>query len=138
MKEEEPEEEIKEVKAEMEEVAVEDARGGGVLVVTPWLRGQTGLSHANQRNVLTLLWVQAALDKGYSPDAPLFSSPDVAYVTCARHFAVFCGTGSGTRLGWGGWGGASGTQGGMDMETPAGKTLVPHPRTNWCRGLDAK
>ena len=46
------EEDIEEVKAETEEVAVEDAGGGGDLVVTPWLRGEAGhawgLSHANQ------------------------------------------------------------------------------------------
>ena len=62
VKEEQPGKDIQEVKAETEEVAVEDAGGGGwgqgVLVVTPWLRGEAvhawGLSHANQRNVLTL------------------------------------------------------------------------------------
>ena len=57
----------------------------GGLVVTPWLRGEAGhawgLSHANERNVLTLCWAQGALDGGYSPDAPLFSSPEVTYVT---------------------------------------------------------
>ena len=36
-----------------------------------------GLSDTNQRNVLTLPWVQDALDSGYSPDVPLFSSPEV-------------------------------------------------------------
>ena len=62
MKEEEAATAIEEVKAEIEDMAVEgDARGGegeGVLVVTPWLRGEAGhawgLSQANQRNVLTL------------------------------------------------------------------------------------
>ena len=38
MKEEVPQE-IEEVKAEVEEVAVEDAGGGGDVVVTPWLKG---------------------------------------------------------------------------------------------------
>ena len=61
MKEDEPEDEIQEVKAEMEKVAVEDARGGGLLVVTLWLRGEAGhaqdLSHANERSVLILVWV---------------------------------------------------------------------------------
>ena len=84
MKEEVPEE-IEEVKAEVEEVAVEDAGGGGDVVVTPWLKGEEGhawgLSHTNQRNVVTLPWVQAALDSGCCPDAPLFTSADVAYVT---------------------------------------------------------
>ena len=31
--------------------------------------------------MLTLPWAQGALDSGYSPDAPLFSSPEVTYVT---------------------------------------------------------
>ena len=59
--------------------------GGGVLVVTPWLRGEAGhawgLGHANHRNVLTFPWVHVALDSGYSPDAPLFSSPGVTKIT---------------------------------------------------------
>ena len=53
--------------------------------MTPWLSGEAGhawsLSHANHRNVLTLPWVQGALDSGYSPDAPLLSSPEVTYIT---------------------------------------------------------
>ena len=87
VEEEEAATDIEEVKAEMEDVAVEDAGGGGegVLVVTPWLRGEAGhawgLSQANERHVLTLPWVQGALDSGYSPDAPLFSSPEVTYIT---------------------------------------------------------
>ena len=85
MKEEDAATDIKEVKAEMEDMAVEgDARGGGGGVVTPWLSGEAGhawgLSHANRRNVLTLPWVQGAPDSGYSPDAPLFSSPEVTYI----------------------------------------------------------
>ena len=69
--------------------------GEGVLVVTPWLEGggahargahargahARGLSQTNQRNVLTLPLVQGALDSGYSPDASLFSSPEVTYIT---------------------------------------------------------
>ena len=47
--------------------------------MTLWLRGEAGiawgLSHANSRNVLTLTWVQGALDRGYSPDAPSFQAP---------------------------------------------------------------
>ena len=31
--------------------------------------------------MLTLPWAQGVLDSGYSPDAPLFSSPEVTYVT---------------------------------------------------------
>ena len=90
MKEEEAaEEDIEQVKAEVEGVAVEgEAAGGGgegVLVATPWLRGEAGhawgLTQANQRLVLTLPWAQAALDSGYSPGAPLFLSPDVTCVT---------------------------------------------------------
>ena len=76
--------------------------GEGDLVVTPWLRGESrnawGLSHANQRNVLTLPWVQGALDSGYSPDAPLFSSPVVTYSTMCGHFSAFCGTAPATRV----------------------------------------
>ena len=77
---------IEEVKAEIQDVAVEgDARGGGGGVVTPWLRGEAGhawgLRHTNKCNVLTLPCVQVALDKQYSPDAPLFSSPKVTYIT---------------------------------------------------------
>ena len=55
------------------------------LVVSPWLRGEAGhawgLSHANQRNVLTLPSAQGALESRYSPHAPLFSSPEVTYIT---------------------------------------------------------
>ena len=44
VKEEEAVTDIEEVKAEMKDVGVEDAGGGGegVLVVTPWLRGEAG------------------------------------------------------------------------------------------------
>ena len=59
--------------------------GHGVLFVTLWSRGKAGhawgLSHDNERNVLTLLQVQGALDSGYSPDALLISSPEVTYIT---------------------------------------------------------
>ena len=64
---------------------MEDARGWGVLVVTTWLRGVAGhawgLSHANHRDVLTLQRVQGTLESGYSPNAPLFWAPEVAYLT---------------------------------------------------------
>ena len=69
------------MKAEVDDVAVEGegAGGEGVLVATPWLRWEAGhacgLTQANQRPVMTLPWAQGALDSGYSPDAPLFSSP---------------------------------------------------------------
>ena len=47
---------------------MEGQRVGGDLVVTPGSRGEAGhdwgLSHANQRNVLTLPSVQEALDSG--------------------------------------------------------------------------
>ena len=59
VKEEDPGKDIEEVKAEAEEVAVEDARVAGLVGVTPWVRGEPGhargLSHANQRHVLALL-----------------------------------------------------------------------------------
>ena len=80
MKEEEAAEDIEEVKAEVEDMAVEGegAGGEGVSVATPWLRGEAshawGLSKANRRLVLTLPWAQGALDSGYSTDAPLFST----------------------------------------------------------------
>ena len=53
--------------------------------MTPFLRAEAGhacdLSHGNQRNVLTLPRLQGAVDSGYSPDAHLFSSPEVTYMT---------------------------------------------------------
>ena len=122
-----------------------DARGGGgegVLVVIPWLRGEAGhawgLSHTNQRNMLTLPWVQGALDSGYSPDTPLFSSPEATYITLRwafcrllRHRIRKKGAGGG------GGGGLAAHRGGMGMETPAEKAPVPHPRPNWGREFDA-
>ena len=87
VKEEEAAEDIEEVKAEVEDVAVEGegAVREGVLVATPWLQDEAGhawgLTQANQRLVLTLPWAQGALDSGYSPAAPPFLSPDVTYVT---------------------------------------------------------
>ena len=41
VKEEEPDEDNEKVKAETVEVAMEDVGGGGVLVGTPWLRGDS-------------------------------------------------------------------------------------------------
>ena len=65
-------------------------RGWRGFVVTPWFTGEAGhawgLSYAHQHNVLTLPRGQAALDSGYSPDGPVFSSPDVAYITLRRTF----------------------------------------------------
>ena len=90
VKEEEAATDIKEVKAEVEDVAVEGVGGGGGLVATTWLRGEAGnawgLNQANQRNVLTLAWAQGALESGYSPDAPLFSSLEVTYATLRGAF----------------------------------------------------
>ena len=92
MKEEKAAEDIEEVKAEVEDVAVEGggAGGEGFLVATPWLRGEAGhpwgLTQAKKRLVLTLPWAQRAVHSGYSPDAPLFSSPEVTYVTLRRAF----------------------------------------------------
>ena len=129
MKEEKHQEDIEEVKAKTEEVAVEDARGGGNLVVTPRLRGEAGdawgLSHANHRNRVTLPWVQAALHNEYSPDAPPLRSAGVAYVVlcCAfcrvwQHQPRNKGGGLGLAVHMGG-GGA------LEMETSARKTPLP-------------
>ena len=41
------------------------------------------------------------------------------------------------KKGAGGGGGAATQGGGMDVETPVGKTPVPHPRTKGCRVFDA-
>ena len=67
--------------------------------------------HANYRNVRTLPWAQGALDSGYSPDAPLFSSPEVTYVTLRwasrrllRHRIRNKGEGGGWRYTGGGGG----------------------------------
>ena len=138
MKEEDAATGIEELKAEMEDVAVEgDVRGwGGGLVVTPWLRGDAGhawgLSHANKRNVRTLPWVQRALNSGYSSDAPLFSSPEVTYITLRWAFGRLLRH----RIRNKGAGGAWRHTGGMGMETPARTARVPHPSTNWARGFD--
>ena len=112
---EEAAEDIEEVKAEVEDVAVEGegAGGEGVLAETPWLRGEAGhawgLSQANQCLVLTLPWAQGALDSGYSPNAPVFSSPEVTYVTVRwafrrmlRHRIRNKGEGGAWRYGGGG------------------------------------
>ena len=113
---------VEEVKGRTEGVVVEDRGGRRDLVATPWLKGEAGhawgLSHANQRNVLTFPRVQAALDHGNFSDAPLFTSADGS---CRGHFVVICGTASGTRV----RGRPSGTRGGMDMEWDA---LQPSPR----------
>ena len=134
MKEEEAATDIEEVQAEIQAWRWRGTRGGGG-VVTPWLRGEAGHawahSHANHRNVLTLPWAQGALDSGYSPDALLFSRPEVTYVTLRwafrrllRHHNRNKGAGGG---------GAGGTRGGggMGMEAPVRKAPVPHSRTNW-------
>ena len=85
----------------------------------------------NQRNVVTLPWVRGVLDSGYSPDAPLFSSPDItlrwAFRRLLRHRIRKKGAA----------GGLAAHRGGIGMEAPAAKALVPHPRTNWGWGFDA-
>ena len=126
MKEEDPGEDIKEVKAETEDVAVEDGGGGGVFGCDPWLRGEAGhawgLSHANQQNMLTLPWVQGALDSGYSPHAPpFFRRPSWHTSPCAGHFAAFGGTASATRV----LGGPGGTQGGHGHGNPNRQNPCP-------------
>ena len=136
---------MEEVKAEIEDMAVEgDAGGGGGLVVTPWLRGEAGHAWGMKPRQPTqrddLPWAQGALDMGYSPDAHLFSSPEVTYVTLrwafhrlSRHRIRNKGEG-----GVGGWrytGGGGG--GGMGMEAPTAKAPAPHLRTNRGWGFDA-
>ena len=107
--------------------------------MTPWWRGEAGhargLSHAKQRDVLTLSWVKGVLDSGYSPDAPLFSSPEVAYITLRwafrrllRHHIRNKGEGGG---------GLAARNAGMSMEGPAGKSPIPRLRTNRGSGFDA-
>ena len=141
MKEEEAAEDIEEVKGEVEDVAVEGegAGGEGVLVATPRLRGEaghaSGLSQANQRLVLTLPRAQGVLDSRYSPDAPLFSTPEVTYVTLRwalrrmlRHCIRNKGEGGAWRYGGGG---------AMGVEALGGKAPVPRPQTYWGRGFDA-
>ena len=108
------------------------------MVANPWLRGKAGhawgLSQANQRLVLTLPWAQGALDNGYAPDAPLFSSLEVTYVTLRWAFRCMLRH----RIRNKGEGGAwwYGGGGGMGMEAPGGKAPVPRPRTNWGWGFD--
>ena len=142
VKEEEAAEDIEEVKAQVEDVAVEGegAGGEGVLVATPWLRGEaghaSGLSQANQRLVLTLRCAQGALGSGYSPDAPFFSSPEATYVTLRCAFRHMLRHRIRNKGGGGGAGGTGGG-GGMGMEAPGKKAPIPHPRTTWGRGFDA-
>ena len=85
-----------------------------------------GLSHANQRNVLYPPRAQGALDSGYSPDAPPFSSPEVTYVTLRLAFRRLLRHRI-HNTGEGGGGGLAVHGGGMGMEVPAGKAPIPHP-----------
>ena len=107
----------------------EGARGGkGVLVATPCLRGEAGhawgLTQANQRLVLTLLWAQGALDSGYSPDALLFLSPHVTYVTLRWAFRPILRHRIRNKGEWG----PGGTGGGAwAWKHLAGKPLSPVP-----------
>ena len=129
MEEEEPATDVEEVEAEMEGVTVEHAWGGaggqGVLLVTPWLTGEAGhawsLSHANQRNVLTLpsvrgQWVLARCSPFFEPRGDIHH-PALGIMPpfTAPHPKQGCR------------GGLAAHRGGMAMETPAGKTPVPHP-----------
>ena len=68
---------------------------------------------------------------------PLFSLSDVAFVTLRWVFRRLLWQWM-WNMGAGGVGGLAVHWWHMDMETQAGKTLFPHPRTNWCQGLDAK
>ena len=131
VKEEEAATDIEEVKTEVEDMAVEGegaGGGGGGFGCDPREAGHAwGLNQANQRNVLTLPWAQGALDSGYSPNAPLFSSPEVTNVTlrCAfrrmlRHRIRNKGEGGGAGR-YGGGGGA------WAWKPLAGKPLSPIP-----------
>ena len=78
--------------------------------------------------MLTLPWAQGALDSGYSPDAPLFSSPEVTYVTVRwafrrllRHRIRNKGEGVGLAVHEGGGGGA------WAWKPLPGKPLSPIP-----------
>ena len=126
MKDEEATPDIEEVKAHMEDVAVErntgSGGGEGVSVVTPWLGGEAGhawgLSHANQRNVLTRPWVRGALGSGYSPDAPpFFERPALGILPpfAAPHQQQGC---------WGAW---QYTGGAWAWKPLPGKPLSPIP-----------
>ena len=142
VKEEEAAEEIEEVKAEVEDVAVEGegAGGEGVLVATPWLRGEaghaSGLSQANQRLALTLPCAQGALDSGYSPDAPLFSSLEATYVTLRWAFRHMLRHRIRNKGGGGAW--RYGGQGGHGHGSPWQKSpYTPSPNhlgLGICRG----
>ena len=106
--------------------------------MTPWFRREAGHawgpSHANQRTVLTLPWVQRALDSEYSHDAPLFSTPGVTYITLRSAFCRLLRH----RIRHKGAGGVWRHAGGAWTWNPLpGKTPVLHPRTNWCRRFDA-
>ena len=141
VKEEEPEEEIEEVKAETEEMAVEEA-GVGFFGCDPMVEGGGGghardLSHGNPHNVPTLPGMQAALDSGYPPDAPLFFVARRGVYHPALGISPSFAAPE-PEQGCGGGGGLAVHKGGMDMEILARKTPIPHPRTNSCRGLDAK
>ena len=74
--------------------------------------------------MLTLPWAQGALDSGYSPDASLFWSPEVTYVTLRLairrmlwHRIRNKGEGGAWRYGRGAWA----------WKPPAGKPLTPVP-----------
>ena len=115
---------------------VEDTGGGGDLVVTPWFRWEAGhewgLGHANHRNVLTVLWVQAAVDGGYAPNFPLFTLIDVAMVhlrwgfcRLLRHGIRNKGEGEASRYTEGGGGGHKhGTPSGENPFSPSPNQLV--------------
>ena len=111
VKEEHPEENIQEVKAETVEVAVEDAGGGGDLVAT--------------RNVLTLAWVHGGCTVGTPPMPPFLRRPAWRMSPCTEHFAVCCGTTSRKRVrGGGGW---RNTGGAWTWKPLPGKPLSPIP-----------
>ena len=71
-------------------------------------------------------WVQVALDSGYTPDTPVFTLADVAYVTLRRAIRIFFGTGRGKRV-CGGEGGGYIT-GAWAWKPPPGEPLSPIPK----------
>ena len=129
------------MKAGVEDVAVEGkgSRGEGVLLAGPWLGGGGGKPCLGPQPGQPAPgadppWAQGALDSEYSPDAPLFWSPKVTYVTLRwafrrmlRHRIRNKGEGGAWRC----------RGGGMGMEAPGGKAPVSHPRTNLGWGFDA-
>ena len=103
MKEEAPED-IEEVKAEVEEVALEDARGGGDLVVTLWLKDRKAWSGPEPRPTAQCgnpTRCMKRLTVGTLPIPPLLRRRRWHMSPFVGHFAVFSVTRSETKVrGW--------------------------------------